>query len=153
MPVVGNIFDAADESKCRTLCNEDGSCSGCGECCSDFLPLSNEEIIRIQNYLKKHPMEPHRNLLAPLRTKMADMTCPFRNNVKKKCDIYEIRPLICRNFICTKTLEDGKKDREIVSKKRNVYSMRKVFFGDSSNEAMLRDISFMIAESFARSGF
>lgn len=153
MPKVGSVFDAGSEDNYRTNCNADGSCSGCGECCSDFLPLSDQEIKTIRNYLKVNPIKPHRNVYALLRQPTADMTCPFRDNVSKKCDIYEVRPLICRSFICTKKIEDAKRDRDIVSEKRKVISMRKVFFGDDSNESMLRSISFAIAEAFARSGF
>ena len=34
-------------------CN--GKCSGCGNCCTDFLPLTQAEVKRIQSYLVSHP--------------------------------------------------------------------------------------------------
>ena len=42
---------------------KNGRCSNCGECCSDTLHLSNEEIKRIDDYLKEHKITP-----APYRT-------------------------------------------------------------------------------------
>ena len=31
-----------------------GKCSGCGNCCANFLPVSNVEVDRIRRYIKKH---------------------------------------------------------------------------------------------------
>ena len=33
---------------------KDGKCSSCGQCCSNLLPLSNNEIRKIKEYIKKH---------------------------------------------------------------------------------------------------
>lgn len=68
-------------------------CKCCGNCCSNFLPLSKEEL-RIMKILakkeNKHPL-----------IKDWYSRCPFLNN-NNKCDIYEDRPLICREYDCYK---------------------------------------------------
>ena len=33
---------------------KDGKCSGCGQCCSVYLPLSPGKIKEIKRYIKKH---------------------------------------------------------------------------------------------------
>lgn len=67
-------------------CN--GNCSGCGNCCGDILHLSKNEIKRIAKYVKQNKIEAtSRNILIAY-----DNTCPFRDNIIKKCKIYEIRP-------------------------------------------------------------
>lgn len=75
---------------------KNGKCSGCGECCTDFIPLTVNEVINIRKYIKKHNIkaakaEDEKHIYAK---------CPFRDDVNKKCNIYEVRPSICRKFIC-----------------------------------------------------
>jgi len=109
----------------------DGKCSGCGECCADLLPLTVEEVQRLKTYAKKHGLKAHTQ--APFYIKDAvDFTCPFRNQIESKCDVYEIRPKICRSFICSKTLEQARHDRDLLHQKRSVYSLRYEVFGDRS---------------------
>ncbi len=80
-------------------CTCDGKCSNCGECCSNFLPLSRKEVKRIKAYIKKHHIKEQRhNALMGV-----DMTCPFRDETNKKCLIYEVRPGICRTFTCNQS--------------------------------------------------
>ena len=63
-------------------CN--GKCSCCGNCCGDILHLSKKEIKVIDDYLKKHKIEPTpRCVLVEY-----DGTCPFRDNKNKICKIY-----------------------------------------------------------------
>lgn len=76
-----------------------GKCCNCGECCSNFLPLSRKEVKRIKSYIKKHHIKEQRhNALMGV-----DMTCPFRDETNKKCLIYEVRPDICRAFNCNQS--------------------------------------------------
>lgn len=65
-----------------------------------MLPLSESEIREIKAYIKKNNIKEQRNILV---NAIADMTCPFmkKSNTDKKCVIYEIRPKICRYFICS----------------------------------------------------
>jgi len=119
---------------------KDGKCSGCGECCSNFLPISDAEKRRIKDYIKKH------NIKAQVRTsvleteKTIDLTCPFRDNKNKICTIYEVRPAICRSFLCSHKTEDIKKAKIDFNTKYNVCFMRTEFFGDKKDESLLMDL-------------
>lgn len=80
-------------------CN--GKCTGCGNCCSNLLPMTDKEIRIIKKYIKRNGIKECKHIL-PLATPTIDMTCPFLddNRYCEKCMIYEVRPRICRNFIC-----------------------------------------------------
>ena len=73
-----------------------GKCSKCGECCTNLLPISQKELDTIQKYVIDNKIR--------LQTQMLVMqnrlTCPYYNG--KKCLIYEVRPLICKEFYCYK---------------------------------------------------
>ena len=76
---------------------KDGKCVSCGNCCTAILPVTKEEIKAIKRYIKRKHTKPVKNSNVDL-----DLTCPFRNNTEKKCNIYEVRPTICRDFKCDK---------------------------------------------------
>lgn len=80
-------------------CN--GKCIECGNCCSNLLPMTDEEILIIKKYIKQYKIKENKHLV-PLSTVALDLTCPFLDNGKncEKCTIYEVRPKICRDFIC-----------------------------------------------------
>ena len=58
------FLEKISEFKVTNFC-KDGKCSCCGECCSDMLPLSDAEIIKIKKYIKKNniKMISHKNVL------------------------------------------------------------------------------------------
>lgn len=107
---------------------QNGKCTGCGNCCSNLLPMTDEEIEVIRKYVNRfHIKEQKRNL--PLAEPMLDLTCPFLDNSKKcdKCTIYEVRPHICRQFSC-----DPKQRPHLdlsYGLKAQVRDVRKTFFG------------------------
>ena len=116
-----------------------GECSNCGECCSNCLPLTKGEITRIKRYIKENKIKPreHNNPLLKEKPKY-DMVCPFRDNIKKICTIYEVRPNVCKAYLC-KNLANPNDDNmkslvDIVIKNYNnnvetqVIDMRKTFF-------------------------
>lgn len=108
----------------------DGKCSCCGECCSNLLPLSEHEIKRIHKYIEKRHIKAHKRNL-PL-AEAIDMTCPFRNEEKRICEIYEIRPLICKLFKCDK--EPNKEEGILLGEEpRMLVNMRKEFFKEVEN--------------------
>lgn len=78
-----------------------GKCTQCGECCSCMLPLSEREIKEIKDYVRKNNIRPVKHMRIPECVSM-DLVCPFCDTKKpvEKCSIYEIRPLICRLFVC-----------------------------------------------------
>ena len=82
-----------------------GKCSCCGECCTNFLPICQEEFDVIQEYVIKNNIKPQMQMLVMQNR----LSCPYHDG--KKCLIYEVRPLICREFYCYKkpTFETGKK--------------------------------------------
>ena len=64
-------------------------CTNCGQCCG-IIPVTMIELNTIRNYIAERGIHP---------VKRADKTiCPFRDEVNKKCLIYEARPIICRLF-------------------------------------------------------
>lgn len=108
-------------------CN--GKCSNCGECCGDILPLSKKDIKEIDKYLKTHDIKPTpKKIFAIL-----DNTCPFRDNEKKICKIYEVRPDICKYFKCDRTPKEAIRFRNLYNEERLSRSMREVFFNDKTN--------------------
>ena len=81
-----------------------GQCSCCGNCCSDLLPITDKEIVKIKKYMKIHKIKEHShgNFLS---TKALDLTCPFMDSSKElKCTIYPVRPQICKMFSCHKEI-------------------------------------------------
>ena len=115
-------------------CN--GKCSGCGQCCGDILHLSKKEIKEIDKYIKKH------NIKATPKSIMVeyDNTCPFRDNEKRICKIYEVGPQICRVFKCDKTPEEAIKNRDFNNQTRLPRSMRSLFFKDDAGARWLKKI-------------
>lgn len=82
-----------------------GKCSKCGECCTNLLPISQEELDTIQKYVIENKIRPQSHMLVMQNR----LCCPYYNG--QKCLIYEVRPLICREFYCYKkpSYETGKK--------------------------------------------
>ena len=73
-----------------------GKCSKCGECCTNLLPVSQKEVDTIQRYVIANKIRPQAQMLVMQNR----LTCPYYNG--KKCLIYEVRPLICKEFYCYK---------------------------------------------------
>lgn len=106
-----------------------GKCSGCGECCSRILPLSGREIDRIRLYVKANNLKPHRPT-PPLAKPTITMICPFMDGRKEenKCDIYDIRPDVCRDFLCTFESQDKKAHSRMLSEQKQIVDMWDTFF-------------------------
>ena len=103
---------------------KDGKCSGCGQCCGNFLPVSSKEIKEIRRYVNKY-----HSVIA------FDFTCPFLDDskAKEKCLIYQVRPEICRDFVCNNP-NGARKNKKLMHKKYASVDMREVFFGGNRNE-------------------
>lgn len=132
---VGTLDDIQADMEHGTYnMTRDGKCSQCGACCSNYLALSNMEILRIREYVKKHKVKEQKHEMNFLAAKpMLDLTCPFLNTDKdkEKCEIYAVRPDNCKYFICDPEKRDVLKlqfERCDLSKKRPV-DMRETFFG------------------------
>lgn len=110
-------------------CDKNGKCSNCGRCCSDLLPMTRDELQRLKDYAKRHHLIEHRE--RPFFDPNAiDMSCPFRNNETRRCDVYPVRPQICRQFLCSKPKEQSFAARDELHKTRSVYSLRSQVFGN-----------------------
>lgn len=79
---------------------ENGKCSRCGACCNRILLCKSSEIYRIAKYIKhKHIQRAKKN--RPDSSNYIDMTCPFYDEIMRKCVIYPVRPEVCRKFDCS----------------------------------------------------
>ena len=116
---------------------ENGECSNCGECCTDMLPMTDAELREIKRYAQAHHLkENHRRLF--LDPNATDFTCPFRNNEKRICEIYPVRPEICRSFICSKSLETAHAERDQIYVGRKERSLRYEIFGNTEVLELIR---------------
>lgn len=96
--------------------------------------MTSNEITRIRAYIKKHNIKPHRHDVMYAETAY-DMTCPFMDGSKhEKCTIYEVRPRICREYICDKS---QRKPFKPVDLDYMPVMVRELFFG---NEEKLQKI-------------
>jgi Fe-S-cluster containining protein len=118
----GAIHDMTTGYTCKCV---NGKCSNCGECCTDMLPVSERELQRIRQYAAKRKLSEHHS--APtlvIQKSFVDLSCPFRNPMTRRCDIYDVRPEICRAFVCTKSEEQAIADRDRITLDKRVLSMR-----------------------------
>ena len=108
---------------------KDGKCTGCGQCGSNFLPLSEREIKDIRRYVEKHHIHECKHV-APTVKPIDDWTCPFLDGAKKndKCTIYAVRPQICRAFQCNQPPSKVKANKQLFWRTRIPINMRKIFF-------------------------
>ena len=103
----------------------EGKCSCCGRCCGNLLPLTEYEIKRIHKYIAKKHIKAAKRVF-PL-VGMEDITCPFRNDEKKICELYKIRPLICKLYKCDK--EPNEEEGKLLAEEpRTLINMREEFF-------------------------
>ena len=68
-------------------------CINCGECCGP-VPISEKEYKEIKKYCIENNIEPY--------LKLNEFDCPFRDHKRKKCNIYPVRPDMCKLFGVTK---------------------------------------------------
>lgn len=107
----------------------DGKCSNCGQCCSSFLPITVEEIARIKKHIQKNGIKSKKHFI-PLRKKSRDSICPFRDNERKKCTIYEVRPAICKDFRCDNPRNGEKAHIYLYRSKIMFVDMVETFFSE-----------------------
>jgi Fe-S-cluster containining protein len=81
-----------------------GECSGCGGCCSNRIPLSDDELRSLRRLVKKKKLKPISHVKRNIFDKgpIIDMMCPFLDE-NFRCTIYEFRPKMCEVFKCNKT--------------------------------------------------
>ena len=108
---------------------DNGKCTGCGECCSNILPMTEAEVKIIKDYVRRHSIKEEK-IFAPTLNPQYDLTCPFMSKTAKenKCAIYEVRPAICRCFIWSEP-RGALKHREMYEEIRVPMDVRDTFFG------------------------
>lgn len=104
-----------------------GQCSNYGSCCSNFLPISEEEINKIRRFIKSNNVKEMKHII-PTATPTLDMTCPFRNDAERICTIYPVRPQICKDFRCDKPKKKIQAGKRMYHGQYRVVDMRKEFF-------------------------
>lgn len=75
------------------------SCKNCGNCCANILMLSKEEVSNIKGYITKNNIELINRNHVGLKEDVN--ICPFLSK-DNRCNIYEVRPSICRSYNCNK---------------------------------------------------
>jgi Fe-S-cluster containining protein len=123
---------------------KNGNCSGCGNCCTELIPLTITEVNLIKAYIKEKGVKPYSEVFFDYNGKpSANLMCPFRDFDKQVCKIYPVRPKICRVFKCNQDLITVEKHKDSCHKKANynktasrkkrltkVYSTRELIYGD-----------------------
>lgn len=109
-----------------------GECSRCGECCTPFIPITNKEYKKIKEYIEENNIECENQIDG----NNVYVRCCFYNRKERKCNIYKVRPEVCRRFRCNhglKSIEARKKyfnDRADINKVGGkVQGMDELFYG------------------------
>lgn len=137
------IIERTDKRKC-TNNSDKGKCSKCMSCCTDFIPLTQEDIFRIKNYMKTHPVE--RNVMTDASGNYL-VLCPFLS--ESGCQIYPVRPEVCRGFSCWHNNFSIKKNKvkclanAVVNGKSNYKSLHEIFWDDAQFGNKLMEAMFM----------
>jgi len=102
-----------------------GKCSECGECCSSLLPLSQREIDDIKRYVKKKHIKPCNHCAGNSHIQVMDLVCPFCDTSKEnhKCRIYDVRPMICREFKCDMPPSKARMNKEQFGENRMLINL------------------------------
>lgn len=93
------------------LCDENGNCNGCYDCCSMITPVSPEEFKILKRKVSKKHINNFLKRQLTLRNKGEDgidATCLF--SIDGKCSVYSLRPTICKEFHCREDLRQLETD-------------------------------------------
>lgn len=116
-----------------------GNCSNCGQCCCDTICVTKGEVRKIAQYVLTHKVTLFPLVRFPLTS--VRVTCPFRNEVLKKCEIYPVRPEICKTFACWMGAEAARKNfKRLIGRPGatcNV-SLNWIFLGDPTLFGLIR---------------
>lgn len=97
-------------------CTNNHKCSNCGQCCMPVLPITMEEYYTISDYIKTNHVEAVPSLVG----NDFHIDCPFHDYKNNKCNIYEVRPEVCRNFLCSHTEKRINKDRTYYDQRADI---------------------------------
>ena len=87
-------------------------CSKCGSCCGLFIPFTDKELEQIKKYVKENKIKPTNRIIG---NNQLIAQCCFYDRENHKCNIYPVRPYICKDFMCNH--KDWKKRRDNYEKR------------------------------------
>lgn len=116
---------------------QDGKCSRCGSCCGLFVPFTDEELKVVKNYVKKHNIKQYNRINA--LTGQFNAHCCFYDETEKKCRIYDARPYVCRDFICSR------KNWEVY---RDKYELRAKYNSSLTNKMIMASFDDLIYNDY-----
>lgn len=78
-----------------------GVCSSCGQCCGSLLPVTDEEMRVLKEYIDRNNIQPS----LPEQSTFISLQCPLLQPAsdiqpKARCKVYDVRPAVCRAFKC-----------------------------------------------------
>ena len=112
-------------------------CSKCGDCCGLFIPFTKQELQIIKEYVSKHFILPYNRLDKTTNTFKAH--CCFYNEKDKKCMIYDVRPWVCKDFLCN--------NKDWIQR-RNRYEQYGDYNGMNSNNCILATFDDLIYDNY-----
>lgn len=119
-----------------------GKCVGCGNCCTELLPMTLKEVETIRKYVKEHKIKPYSEIFFEYNgAPSTNLMCPFRDLETKTCRIYDVRPNICRQFKCNQNMRVIEKNKLIAHDKAK-YNHIKANTDDISNVASMRELIY-----------
>lgn len=119
-----------------------GKCVGCGNCCTELLPMTLKEVETIRKYVKEHKIKPYSEIFFEYNgIPSTNLMCPFRDLDTKTCRIYDVRPNICRKFKCNQDMRVIEKNKLIAHDKAK-YNHIKANTDDISNVASMRELIY-----------
>ena len=119
-----------------------GKCVGCGNCCTELLPMTLKEVETIRKYVKEHKIKPYSEIFFEYNgAPSTNLMCPFRDLETKTCRIYDVRPNICRKFKCNQDMRVIEKNKLIAHDKAK-YNHIKANTDDISNVASMRELIY-----------
>lgn len=104
-----------EELKCSN-CTNNGYCSKCGECCTPFIPITRKEYKRIKKYIDE-------NNIKPTNIREGNnvyIKCTFYDRENKRCNIYPVRPEVCKKFMCSYSEEKIDKNRKYFDERAEI---------------------------------
>lgn len=124
-------------------CN--GECSRCGSCCGLFIPFTEKELKDIKEYVSKHNILPTNNRITSQNQLIA--RCCFYDEKEHKCNIYPVRPFVCRDFMCNH--KDWKERRDMYEKRTKYNSsLREDRICATFDDAVYNDYNIILMYAF-----
>lgn len=93
--------------------------------------MTRAEVKIIKNYVKEKNIKQIKNI----KNGQIENSCPFRNNIDKKCMIYEVRPELCRDYKCWDLTISDFIEKYIEDESYSTYCGHETFFNDPSVKA------------------